>query len=191
MVRVGDRRHLPEAVKEVIVTMSYRMTSRNIATSTFRSSKYLSQWRYRRGFVRKKVSSTSFHFMFYNGHLMCILGICTSHRMKWSTPGQLSDSNRWKLRTISQSNLCLWMNLVPIELRQNGHMHGPRWAGASLLGAANKQTVEQERELSWSIVLNLAGRRSMFALTLPHSNHAAAPQWWQFWCNKRLARVEC
>jgi len=63
------------------------------------------------------------------------------------------------------------MNLIPIELQQNGHMHEPRWAGASLFGAANEQTVEQEREPSWSIVLNLAGRRSMFALTLllwPH-----------------------
>jgi len=48
------------------------------------------------------------------------------------------------------------MNLVPIELRQNGHMHGPCWAGASLFGTANKQTVEQEREPSWSIVLSLA-----------------------------------
>lgn len=34
MVRIGNRRHIPEAVKDTIVTMSRCMTSKDIATAT-------------------------------------------------------------------------------------------------------------------------------------------------------------
>jgi hypothetical protein len=34
MARIGNRRHIPEAVKETIITMSRTMTSRDIATAT-------------------------------------------------------------------------------------------------------------------------------------------------------------